>query len=137
MLCGIHNIVGTPWRYRKISCANREGLRFGNGGWQAHDPSHRQIQEEKILVSSSEASLGEFWYLRRVKGIQGLRVVDASVMPIVPSGNTNIPTIMVAEKASDIIKESMPCVSHKFPNNYDVPGFTDIYNSYEYYTYDR
>ncbi|KAF8782617.1 Glucose dehydrogenase like protein [Argiope bruennichi] len=45
----------------------------------------------------------------RVKGIQGLRVVDASVMPIIPSGNTNIPTIMVAEKASDIIKDSMPC----------------------------
>ncbi|XP_055933903.1 glucose dehydrogenase [FAD, quinone]-like [Argiope bruennichi] len=45
----------------------------------------------------------------RVKGIQGLRVVDASVMPIVPSGNTNIPTIMVAEKASDIIKDSISC----------------------------
>ncbi|GBM68505.1 Choline dehydrogenase, mitochondrial [Araneus ventricosus] len=70
--------------------------------------------------------------LLRVKGIQGLRVVDASVMPIVPSGNTNIPTIMVAEKASDIIKESMPCASHKFPNNYDVPDFSDIYNPYEY-----
>ncbi|CAL1262977.1 unnamed protein product, partial [Larinioides sclopetarius] len=47
----------------------------------------------------------------RVKGIQGLRVVDASVMPLVPSGNTNIPTIMVAEKASDIIKESISCSS--------------------------
>ncbi|GBN01628.1 Glucose dehydrogenase [FAD, quinone] [Araneus ventricosus] len=70
--------------------------------------------------------------LLRVKGIQGLRVVDASVMPIVPSGNTNIPTIMIAEKASDIIKESMSCASHKFPNNYDVPDFTDIYNPYEY-----
>ena len=43
----------------------------------------------------------------KVKGIQNLRVVDASVMPEIPSANLNAPTLMIAEKAADIIKNNV------------------------------
>jgi choline dehydrogenase len=44
----------------------------------------------------------------KVRGVEGLRVVDASVMPTVPRGNTNAPVIALAERAADVIKGEVP-----------------------------
>jgi choline dehydrogenase len=44
----------------------------------------------------------------RVEGLEALRVVDASVMPVVPRGNTNAPVIAMAERAADLIKGETP-----------------------------
>jgi choline dehydrogenase len=42
----------------------------------------------------------------RVHGVDGLRVVDASIMPEITAGNTNAPTVMVAEKGAEFIREA-------------------------------
>jgi choline dehydrogenase-like flavoprotein len=47
----------------------------------------------------------------RVRGVEGLRVADASIMPVIPGGNTNAPAIMVGERAADLIRGATPAAT--------------------------
>ena len=70
--------------------------------WTVHHPAgtcKMGLDTDEMAVVDNEF---------RLRGIEGLRIVDASVLPDMPGGNINAPVIMMAEKASDIIKGKTP-----------------------------
>ena len=89
----------------KINMVNIEGIEFNDNESLAREAGKfantifhpvstcRMGNDENSVVNDN----------LKVKGIHNLRVVDASVMPTITSGNTNAPTMMIAEKGSDLI----------------------------------
>jgi len=84
------------------------------GPFMAPDPESSDeelwtyIEEQTMTIyhPTSSCAIGPIVDSRlKVHGVDGLRVVDASVMPTIVRGNTNAPTIMIAEKAADLIKD--------------------------------
>ena len=90
------------------------------GQWFANKRKRRQLSDEQLLAAAAPmahpigtCSIGRpdnpmavVDHCCRVYGVHNLRVVDASIMPRIPSANTNLPTIMVAERAAHLIRQN-------------------------------
>jgi choline dehydrogenase len=98
----VRRIAGTPPLREYVSAEGLPGAKL-----QSDDELLAFVREygETVFHPSSTCSMGSVVDERlRVKGIGGLRVIDASVMPAVPSGNINAAVIAVAEKGADLVR---------------------------------
>jgi choline dehydrogenase len=81
---------------------------YGSTVWHLIGTSKMGLRSNPMAVVDDEL---------RVHGVAGLRVVDASVMPSMPSANTYASTLMIAEKAADMIRGRTPLESASLPQS--------------------
>ena len=102
----VREIVGPAPRARYSAAARRPGPAAGTDG-ELMDYVRQYACCDYHPVSTCRMGLDEDAVVDaelRVRGVDALRVVDSSIMPALTSGNTNAPTMMIAEKAADMIK---------------------------------
>jgi choline dehydrogenase len=109
MVAGVHRILETVHTGRLAAHIAGPFLPGSDAPSESHVREHLQHTTQTLYhpVGTCAMGTGEQAVVDaelRVYGVEGLRVADASVMPVVPRGNTNAPTIMVGEKAADLLR---------------------------------
>ena len=95
----IHNVVTLGIKLESLINDDKALTAFISGGvggvWHASGTCRMGRADDSLAVTDGSG---------QVYGVEGLRVVDASLMPSIPRANTNTPTIMMAERIADLIK---------------------------------
>jgi choline dehydrogenase len=99
------NVLEEPEDRSTLALGHKEALRWGNQlGEATGEPRHGVMWHACGTCRMGSDPMAVVDTDLKVHGLRGLRVVDASIMPLIPSGNTAAPTLMVAERGADLIR---------------------------------